>query len=167
MKTTLLLADITKTPADVIVNSAHKSLFRGSGVCGAIHKAAGQELEKECLEKKDKLGIKWLGVGEVLVTKAYNLPAKYVIHTVGPKNGVDDINLLKKCYINSIKKADELQAESISFPAIATNIYGVPIEFSAKVVKEVLNQLEEPNYLKEIKLVFMKQSNVDVYKSVF
>jgi O-acetyl-ADP-ribose deacetylase (regulator of RNase III) len=163
MKTTLLIADITQASTDVIVNSAHKSLFRGSGVCGAIHKAAGPELEKECLEKR---GTKFLGVGEVLVTNAYNLPAKHVIHTVGPRQGVDNISLLKNCYINSIKKADELKAESISFPAIATNIYGVPIEFSAKVVKGVLDELEEPKFLKEIKFIFMKQSDIDVYKSV-
>src|SRR3989338_7083671 len=120
----LILGDITKIPTDVIVNSANPSLMRGGGVCGAIHKAAGIELEKECLELKKSRGIDRLPIGEIIVTKAYNLPTKFVIHTVGPKNnGIDDINFLKKCYTNSIIKADELKANSISFPSDLKNTH--------------------------------------------
>jgi O-acetyl-ADP-ribose deacetylase (regulator of RNase III) len=119
MKLKLILGDITNIPTDVIVNSANPFLMKGSGVCGAIHKAAGINLEKECLELKKSRSIDKLPIGEVIVTKAYNLHAKFVIHTVGPKNdGKDDLNLLKNCYINSIRKADELKANSIYFPAI-------------------------------------------------
>ena len=142
--------------------------MRGGGVCGAIHKAAGIELEKECLELKKSRGIDKLPIGKVIVTKAYNLPTKFVIHTVGPKNnGLDDINLLKNCYINSIRKADELKVSSISFPAISTNIYGVSIEISAKMVKEALEELSEPKNLKEIILVFHKQSDLECYQKMF
>ena len=164
MEIRLIKGDITKIPADIIVNSANKSLMRGGGVCGAIHKAAGIDLQIECLELKRKKGIDWLPIGEILVTNAYNLPAKYIIHTVGPKNnGTDDITILRNCYINSIRKADELKVRSISFPAIATNIYGVPIEVSAKIVKKVLEDLHEPKNLKEILFVFHKQSDLECY----
>ena len=168
MKIELIHGDITKIQADVIVNSANRSLMRGGGICGAIHKAAGIEMEKECMEYKKQNNIDWLPIGEVMSTKGHNLPAKHVIHTVGPKNnGKDDINLLKNCYINSIKHADKLGHKSICFPAIATNIYGVPIETSAKMVKEVLSNLPEPENLQKIMLIFNKKEDIDCYSKVF
>jgi len=152
---------------DVIVNSANRMLFRGSGICGAIHKAAGIELQKECIEIQQKNFPKGLRIGEVAVTKAYNLPSNWVFHTLGPRHGADDINLLQNCYINCINLADSLGAKSISFPAISTNIYGVPIEFSAKTVKDVLDNLHEMKSLEEINLVFFKEENHKVYSVVF
>jgi O-acetyl-ADP-ribose deacetylase len=142
--------------------------MRGGGVCGAIHKEAGIDLEKECMELKRKRGIDWLPIGEAVATKAYDLPAKHVIHTVGPKNnGKDDVSLLKDCYVNSIELADSLGAESISFPAIATNIYGVPIEISAKIVKEALKDLPDPKNLKKVILVFNKEGDLECYNVWF
>ena len=162
----LIQGDITKHPADIIVNSANKSLMRGSGVCGAIHAIAGVELEKECLLLKQERGFDWLSVGEVIVTKAYNLPHNYVIHTVGPRKGKEDTSLLLNCYLNSLKEADNLKAKSISFPAIATNIYGVPIEESAKIVKQALSNIENLEHINEINLFLMKKEHIDTYTKI-
>ncbi len=161
------LGDITKIPVDIIVNSANRSLMRGSGVCGAIHKVAGKELEKECMEIKAKLGLDFLSIGETIVTKAYNLPARYVIHTVGAKNnGKEDILLIKNCYYNSLRKAEELKVSSISFPAISTGVYGLPLIKSAEMVKEVLNSLPELNYLKKIILVMKSIEDQEIYSKI-
>jgi O-acetyl-ADP-ribose deacetylase len=162
----LILGDITKYPSDIIVNSANRSLMRSGGVCGAIHKASGIELEKECLHIKKEKGFDWLGIGEIITTKAYNLAHKYVIHTVGPKKGKDDTSLLINCYLNSLREGDKLKAKSISFPAIATNIYSVPIEESAKIVKEALKQISKLDNIKEILLFFLKEEHIDIYSKV-
>lgn len=162
----LIQGDITKHPADVIVNSANKSLMRGSGICGAIHAVAGIDLEKECLQIKKEKDFDWLGVGEVIVTKAYKLPHTHVIHTVGPRKGKEDTSLLLNCYLNSLEEADKLKAKSISFPAIATNIYGVPIEESAKIVKQALSNIEHLEHLNEINLFLMKKEDIETYSSI-
>jgi O-acetyl-ADP-ribose deacetylase (regulator of RNase III) len=163
----LAVGDITKIPVDIIVNSANRSLMRGSGVCGAIHKAAGRELEKECLEIKERLGLAFLPIGEIIVTKAYNLPAKYVIHTVGAKNnGLEDISLIKNCYINSLMKAEDLKASSISFPPISTGIHGLPMVKSAEMVKEVLDSLPNFNYLKKIIFVLKSPEDQEIYSRI-
>lgn len=159
----LVIGDITKHESDVIVNSANKSLMRGGGVCGAIHKAAGVELEKECLALKQSLGFNWLATGKTVVTKAHNLPASYVIHTVGPKVTQDDVSLLFDCYMNSILQAEKLQASSIAFPPISTGIYGVSLQDSAKHVKKVLEDLPALHSLKEIKLFFLNESDAQLY----
>ena len=117
MELKLMIGDITKVNADVIVNAANKELWLGGGVCGAIHRAAGPGLEKECLKIKKRSYPRGLPVGEVLVTNAYDLPAKKVFHTVGPMYGEDDITLLMKCYSNCILEADNLGFSSIVFPA--------------------------------------------------
>jgi len=123
-------ADITTLDVDVIVNAANKELLPGGGVCGAIHNAAGLELAKECAS----LG--GCPVGEARITKAYNLPAKWVIHTVGPvwgggESGED--RLLFKCYDASLKLAESRKATSIAFPAISTGIYGFPAHRAAHI----------------------------------
>lgn len=166
MNINLIHGNITEIPADVIVNSANKELWKGSGVCGAIHFAAGPKLEKECLAIKKELCPDGLSVGEVMVTAAYKLPATYVFHTVGPRQRKDEINLLKKCYSNCIERAEELKQKSISFPAISTNIYGVPIEVSARMVKEVIDGLKQHEHLTTINLVFFKKEDLEVYERI-
>jgi O-acetyl-ADP-ribose deacetylase len=157
--------DITSFPVDIIVNSANKSLMKGSGVCGAIHSKAGIELGKECMNIKKKQNISFLSIGNIIVTRAYNLPAKYVIHTVGANNnGREDISLIKNCYRNSLKKAEELKVKSISFPAISTGIYKLPIESSARMIKEVLNELLYFKYLKEVYFIMGSEEQVEVYR---
>lgn len=158
---TAVVTDITALETDVIVNAANKALLGGGGVDGAIHKAAGPDLREECLRLRRGLP-NGIGIGEVAVTGAYNLPAKWVIHTVGPMQGFDDVSLLAKCYENALMKAEELGAKSIAFPAISTGKHRVSIEFSAKVVAKVLRSFE-PSNLKKIVLVLQNQDQINMY----
>lgn len=141
MKIELLKADITQINADAVVNAANSSLLGGGGVDGAIHRAGGQKILEECKEIRNRQGK--CKTGEAVVTTAGNLPAKYVIHTVGPiwnNNEEECSELLANCYKNSLKLAESLGVKTISFPSISTGVYGFPKELAAKIaVKEVNN----------------------------
>jgi O-acetyl-ADP-ribose deacetylase (regulator of RNase III) len=131
-----IFGDITKLKVDAIVNAAQNSLVRGGGVDGAIHQAAGRELQEECLT------LNGCEIGDAKATKAYGLPAEYVIHTVGPVwrprhlDGSEE-KLLASCYRTSLEVADQLGLKSIAFPAISTGIYGFPKELAAKIAVAV------------------------------
>ena len=153
--------DITKIKADAIVNAANSSLMGGSGVDGAIHKAGGIEILKECRRiRKEKGECK---TGQAVITTAGKLPAKYVVHTVGPvwKGGTDnEAEKLSECYINSLKLAIENGCRTIAFPNISTGIYGFPKKNAAEIaVDTVKNFLEDTKEIEEVLFVCFDEEN--------
>ena len=162
MKITILRGDITKVKADAIVNAANYTLLGGGGVDGAIHRAAGPGLQEECVKLRKEAIPNGLETGNAVATKAYNLPAKIIVHTVGPKYYSGDISLLRNCYVNCLKLAEEKGCESIAFPAISTGAYGCPIEKSAETVSKVLGNFKS-EIIKEIILVLFDEEDFKVY----
>ncbi len=166
MEIILFKGDITKLKVDAVVNAANPSLLGGGGVDGAIHRAAGPELKKECWQIRRTKYLNGLPRGEAVITRGYKLPAKFVIHTVGPRFGVDNENLLEKCYVNSLKLADEKELESLAFPSISTGVYGFPVEKAVLIVKEVLSEFK-PKHLKKVYLVLHSDYDFQLYKENF
>ena len=159
-KIEIKIGDITKESVDAIVNAANTSLLGGGGVDEAIHRAAGPELLKEC---RTLGGCK---TGQAKLTKGYNLPSKYVIHTVGPVwNGgnKNEEALLADCYINSLKIAKEQGIKTVAFPAISTGAYRFPIDMAANIAKESVKSFLSKN--PEIEKVIFVCFNKEIYDS--
>lgn len=156
--------DITKLDVDVIVNAANTTLLGGGGVDGAIHRAAGPELLEEC--KK----FNGCETGEARITKGYNLPAKYVVHTPGPvwKGGKkNEAELLKNSYRNSLLLAQENCAKSIAFPSISTGVYGYPKQDAAKIAySTVVEFLKETELELNVVFVCFSEEDYKIYKGL-
>jgi O-acetyl-ADP-ribose deacetylase (regulator of RNase III) len=159
----LVVGDITKQQTEAIVNAANNRLAPGGGVAGAIHRAAGPELWEEC----KKLG--GCATGEAKITRAYRLPASFVIHTVGPvySGSSEDSKLLESCYRESLRLAEERGIKSISFPAISTGVFGYPIEDAAEIaLKTVLETLRKTREIRMVRFVLHDSNALSIHERV-
>lgn len=132
---TLLLGDITRQAVDAIVNAANASLLGGGGVDGAIHRAGGPAILEACRALRQTRYPGGLPTGEAVATQGGRLPARWVIHTVGPVYAAerDPAALLRACHLSALRVADELGVETVAFPAISTGVFGYPVEEAAEV----------------------------------
>ncbi|MBN3521057.1 O-acetyl-ADP-ribose deacetylase [Algoriphagus lutimaris] len=163
MEIELLKGDITQLAVDAIVNAANTSLLGGGGVDGAIHQAGGPEILAECQKIPAQQG--GCKVGEAVITTAGNLKANYVIHTVGPiwKGGkFGEAELLKNCYINSLKIASEHGVKSIAFPNISTGVYEYPLEEAAEIAIKAVSEANFPE-IEILTFVCFNQEDYELY----
>ena len=158
--------DITGLPVDAVVNAANPTLLGGGGVDGAIHRRGGEEILRACQEIRESLYPRGLPAGEAVLTTAGKLPAKYVIHTVGPVWGRDQPAeaLLASCYKKSIKIAADHSLGSLAFPAISTGAYGYPKHQAAAVASSAISAaLAMTNAVERVSLVFYSDADLDVF----
>ncbi len=159
----LYRGDITKLKVDAIVNAANNSLLGGGGVDGAIHRAAGKALSEEC-----RL-LNGCATGDAKITKGYHLPAKFVIHTVGPiwSGREEDALLLKNCYVRSLELAEKNACNTIAFPNISTGVYRFPKDEAAEIAINTVNDFLK-NHLIPDKVIFavFDDENYQIYKQL-
>ncbi|AJT63435.1 O-acetyl-ADP-ribose deacetylase [Streptomyces chattanoogensis] len=141
---TLVQGDITEQSVDAVVNAANSSLMGGGGVDGAIHRRGGPEILDECRDLRASRYGRGLPTGAAVATTAGRLPARWVIHTVGPRfsREEDRSELLASCYRESLKVADALGARTVAFPAVSAGIYGWPMEDAARIAVETVRGTE-------------------------
>ncbi len=166
-RVTILVGDISQQQVDVIVNAANPTLMGGGGVDGAIHHAGGAQILEECKELRRTRYPKGLPTGEAVITSGGKLTAKHVIHTVGPikgRAGDLDAQLLASCYRNCLTLAVEHDLRTIAFPSISTGAFGYACEEAALVSSEAIESfLLTDKFLKEVRLVFYKQGDANVF----
>lgn len=167
MKTLLVHGDITEQRVDVIVNAANSSLLGGGGVDGAIHRQGGPAILAECRALRASRYPDGLPTGQAVATTAGDLPARWVIHTVGPiwSAGVEQSHLLRGCYANSLRVATELGAASIAYPLISAGAYGWPIEDAIRQALAVLVCAESAS-LTEARLVLFRPDTLELAERI-
>jgi O-acetyl-ADP-ribose deacetylase (regulator of RNase III) len=161
------VGDITNQKTDAIVNAANPSLLGGGGVDGAIHRIGGPQILEECREIRRSQYPEGLPTGEAVITSGGRLPARYVIHTVGPVYGQHqgrEAELLASCYTNSLALASGKDLGSIAFPAISTGAFGYPLHEAAKVASQAIEEfLSTDETLRTVRLVFFKVSDLEAF----
>ncbi|MEU3449231.1 O-acetyl-ADP-ribose deacetylase [Streptomyces thermolilacinus] len=159
---TLTRGDITRQHVDAVVNAANSSLLGGGGVDGAIHRAGGPEILAECRALRASRYGRGLPTGQAVATTAGQLPARWVIHTVGPvyqQDGSADPELLASCYRESLRVADELGARTVAFPAISTGVYRWPMDDAARIAVETVRAAETE--VEEVRFVLFDERAYD------
>ncbi len=163
----MTVGDITRQDVDAIVNAANSSLMGGGGVDGAIHRAGGPAILEACREIRRTQYPAGLPTGEAVITTAGNLPARYVVHTVGPVYGQHngrEAQLLAACYKNSLRLAASHSLKSIAFPAISTGVFGYPLAEAAKVSSEFIKSyMATDELIKEVRLVFFRAPDAEIF----
>jgi O-acetyl-ADP-ribose deacetylase (regulator of RNase III) len=167
-KVSVIIGDITRQEVDAVVNAANRELTGGSGVNGAIHKAGGAEIYRFCEELRATKYSDGVPAGQSAITPGGKMPAKWIIHTVGPKYAQHDgkeAELLASCYRTALEVAESHKLKSIAFPAISTGVYGYPPEEAAKVASQaVQNSLQSLKSIQEICFVFFSERELKIFK---
>ncbi|TFJ91973.1 O-acetyl-ADP-ribose deacetylase [Lentibacillus salicampi] len=165
----LITGDIIQQQTDAIVNAANGTLMGGGGVDGAIHRAAGQGLLAECKQvRKQQLNSDHLPTGEAVITGGYHLPAKYVIHTVGPvwnEHAADQETQLAACYRNSLELAMKNKASSIAFPSISTGVYRFPVDLAAKTALQTIIDFLKDDDFGSVVMVLFSEKDYQAYEA--
>ncbi|WP_326631280.1 O-acetyl-ADP-ribose deacetylase [Nonomuraea fuscirosea] len=158
MKLTLVRGDITEQAVDAVVNAANSSILGGGGVDGAIHRRGGPEILAECRKLRASRYGRGLPTGQAVATTAGRLPARWVIHTVGPVHSAseDRSELLASCYRESLRVAGTLEAASVAFPAISTGIFGWPMDDAARIAVETVRGSETS--VEEVRFVLFDEA---------
>jgi O-acetyl-ADP-ribose deacetylase len=166
MRITLEIGDITAHRADAVVNAANSSLLGGGGVDGAIHRRGGPAILAACRELRASHYERGLPAGQAVATTAGNLPARWVIHTVGPvySSSEDRSAVLASCYTQSLRVADELGAATVAFPAVSAGIYGWPPEGAARIALTTVSQA--PTQVTEARFVLFTPEVHEVFARV-
>lgn len=165
-RVTLVQGDITTQDVDAVVNAANSSLMGGGGVDGAIHRRGGPDILEECRRIREERFPDGLPTGRAVATTAGDLPARWVIHTVGPvyAKGEDRSDLLASCHTESLRVADELGARTVALPAISTGVYGYPVEEAAPVAVRAV--LAADTRVEEIRFVLFDGGTYEAFHRV-
>ena len=170
----IVVGDLTRQETDAVVNAANSTLLGGGGVDGAIHRAGGEQILEECRRIRNTRYPKGLPTGEAVITTGGSLPARFVIHTVGPiwgQHAGREAELLAACYSNSLALAVEHKLASIAFPAISTGAYYYPPDEAAQVASVAIRdflarppaQADGQGVIKQVRLVFFSESNAKMF----
>jgi len=168
MNIRIITADISTLPVDAVVNAANRSLLGGGGVDGAIHRRAGKELLEECKTIRREQYPEGLPVGKTIVTKGYNLAARYIIHVVGPVYNPAKYqdHLLGYCFKNPLDEAEKRKLRSIAFPAISTGAFHYPKSKCAEIAKEVFDTYNFKS-VKEVVMCLFTDEDKKIFEKVF
>ncbi|WP_085991560.1 O-acetyl-ADP-ribose deacetylase [Oceanobacillus senegalensis] len=164
----LMIGDITKQSTEAIVNAANGTLMGGGGVDGAIHQAAGSDLVEECKKiRKEDLDGNYLRTGKAVITSGYELPAKFVIHTVGPiwdGNNLVAKERLRHSYQNSLQLAKENGITSISFPSVSTGVYRYPVQLASVVAMKAILDFLQDNSFGQVVMTLFSKKDLEAYE---